>query len=223
MSEGNFNEPILITGCARSGTSLTAGIVHLCGAWGGEMRGPNQYNPKGMFENAAIVNELSKPYLSSIGADPMGQKPLPDTENVPIVQDWHLAVLMRLKDQGYNGEKWFYKGAKMCLFWPVWHAAFPHAKWIIVRRDANQIADSCMRTPFMRAHRHREGWLEWVREHEIRFEQMRENIPNLIEVWPSGILEDYTLASRMTDWCGLKWNASAVQEFVEPQYWNRKE
>ena len=41
-------EPILITGAARSGTSMSAGVVSLCGAWGGELSGPNVYNKKGM-------------------------------------------------------------------------------------------------------------------------------------------------------------------------------
>jgi hypothetical protein len=67
--------PILITGCARSGTSMTAGIVHICGAFGGRMSGPTPNNRKGMFENEEVRNQIVKPYLSSIGADPLGQKP----------------------------------------------------------------------------------------------------------------------------------------------------
>ena len=43
-----MKNPIIITGCARSGTSLTAGVINICGAGGGEMSGATIYNKKGM-------------------------------------------------------------------------------------------------------------------------------------------------------------------------------
>ncbi len=43
--------PIIVTGCARSGTSLTAGVLHLCGAWIGKCTGPTAYKKRGQFEN----------------------------------------------------------------------------------------------------------------------------------------------------------------------------
>ena len=65
--------PILITGCPRSGTSLTAGIINKCEAWGGEMVGPTPHNPKGFFENIGLREKLTKPVLSAMGCDPLGQ------------------------------------------------------------------------------------------------------------------------------------------------------
>ena len=69
-------DPIIITGCARSGTSLIAGTMHLCGAWVGNVTGPTSWNRKGQFENEFIRDRLVKPYLKSINMDPMGQDPL---------------------------------------------------------------------------------------------------------------------------------------------------
>ena len=51
--------PILVTGCARSGTSLVAGIVNICGAFGGVTRPGNPANEKGLFENISI-QEIDK-------------------------------------------------------------------------------------------------------------------------------------------------------------------
>ena len=65
-----LDKPIFITGCARSGSSMTGGIVSLCGAWGGIMSGPTAYNKKGMFENAEIRNTMIKPLLERLGFDP---------------------------------------------------------------------------------------------------------------------------------------------------------
>lgn len=65
--------PIFITGCVRSGTSLTAGIVASCGTFGGITFGPSQYNLKEMYENKKAV----KSFLRSINADSMRQRLLP--------------------------------------------------------------------------------------------------------------------------------------------------
>ena len=46
---------IFITGCARSGTSLNAGIVARSGAWG-------------QYENEEIRDTTSKPILKMLGA-----------------------------------------------------------------------------------------------------------------------------------------------------------
>ena len=98
---------ILITGCARSGTSLVAGIINLCGAFGGKMRPPNVNNKKGMFENTVITQNIVKPFLKSIEADTMGQNPLPDPIKVrrKIISnenDWALRILNVLKEEGYK-------------------------------------------------------------------------------------------------------------------------
>lgn len=75
MKETNLIEksPILITGCARSGTSMVAGVINMCGAFGGSMSGPNHNNAKGMFENARVRNNIVKPYLRQLHVDPLGQ------------------------------------------------------------------------------------------------------------------------------------------------------
>ena len=75
-------EPILITGAARSGTSLTAGIISICGAFGGNTTGSTPYNRNGQFENSHIRNRIVKPYLVRMGVDKLGQYPLPDIKKV---------------------------------------------------------------------------------------------------------------------------------------------
>ncbi len=141
--------PILITGCARSGTSMVGGIINICGAFGGKLYGPTRYNQKGMFENSSIRENVDKTYLKSIHCDPKGQDPLPDTSSLPIPRDWKQKVENIMLKEGYKKGPWFYKGARNCLVWPVWHYAFPEAKWIIVRRRTVDIAESCINTAFM--------------------------------------------------------------------------
>jgi hypothetical protein len=215
--------PILVTGIARSGTSMVAGIINICGAFGGELVGSNLHNQKGMFENSHIREKIVKPYLREINADPLGQNPLPDTDRIPIPNDWQQRIEAVMEEHGYKEGAWFYKEAKMSLMWPVWNYAFPNAKWVIVRRRSPDIVDSCMRTSFMRAFTDREGWFKWIREHERRFSQMYEAGLNIHVIWPERIIHgDYTQMYQLIDWLGLEYKPQEIANFIEPKLWKAR-
>jgi len=226
MANGFKEKPILITGCARSGTSMTAGIVHLCGAWGGQLAGPNDNNKKGMFENLEIRNGVVKPYFRALGVDPLGQKPLPDITKFFGLserqgENWKQKIFSVIDKQGYAGQKWFYKGAKACLFWPLWDKAFPKAKWIIVRRNDEDIINSCLKTGFMRAYNTADGWRKWVEEHKRRFFEMKKYL-NVVEVWPEKMVNgDFSEIQEVIISYGLEWNENAPA-FVSPTLWGGK-
>jgi len=214
--------PILVTGCARSGTSMTAGIINLCGASGGALAGPNPHNRKGMFENGPIKNAVTKDCLRKLGCDAKGQHPLPDTQSVRDLDfPVRSRVLDLMKTQGYASGPWFHKDAKLCLIWPVWHRAFPDAKWIIVRRNTDDIINSCLRTRFMNAFLDRDGWKWWVEQHLLKFEEMISNGLNVKVVWAEDIVRgDQNVISELVDWLGLKWNPE-IDSFIDPTLWNR--
>jgi hypothetical protein len=222
-----IKDPILITGCARSGTSITAGIIHKCGAWGGNLTGPTPHNKKGQFENVVIRQQLVKPFLRSMKCDPLGQRPLPDIENVKLISsqaviDFRWKIRNTIISEGYKeNSTWYYKGAKMCLIWPLWKRMFPNAKWIIVRRNTNAIVHSCMKTSFMRGYRSKKGWMHWVDEHKERFLEMAEAGMDITQIWPSKMIEerDFTEAKRMIANLGLEWNEEAIMNFIEPALW----
>lgn len=227
--------PILITGCARSGTSMVAGVINLCGAFGGNMSGPNKNNEKGMFENVHIRNQILKPYLRKLGVDALGQYPLPDVTKLSIPSDWQSRIERVIRDEGYSGGSWMYKGAKACLTWPVWNYAFPNAKWIIVRRRTGDIVSSCIKTNFMRAFQRkqfqqavdvtneRDGWLWWVHQHEKRFVEMINEGLNCKIIWPERMVHgDYTQIYEMVEWLGLEWK-SEVLNFIDPKLWHSRQ
>lgn len=230
-----MKEPILITGCARSGTSMVAGIINICGAFGGKTFGPNKNNEKGMFENQTIRQAIVKPYFMQINADPLGQYPLPNIKKLAIPLDWKQRVEKAMIHDGYKDGPWFYKGAKMCLHWPVWDYAFPNAKWIIVRRRTGDIANSCLKTGFMKAYsspavqkainvqNERDGWIWWVRQHEKRFVEMIQAGLNCKIVWPERMVDgDYSQMKEMLEWLGLEWK-SEILDFIEPKLWKARQ
>lgn len=219
MSEENTCPPILITGAARSGTSLTAGIVNQCGAFGGIMRAPNEHNRKGMFENIEIVRN-TKSFLSRHGYDSLGQDPLPDTADLPSWDSLRAYVCGVMCSQGLQpGRKWFYKGAKICLLWPLWRDAFPGAKWIIVRRKKEEIVASCSRTSFMTRC---DNWQAWVDHHLRLFDEMRNAGLDVVEVWPSKMVDgDYGEMHEVVSYLGLYWDEDDVRRFVSPELFHR--
>jgi hypothetical protein len=214
---------------------MVAGVVHLSGAFGGNMRGPNSNNQKGMFENAAIGNDIVKPYYRGMNVDPLGQYPLPDIDKLLIPSNWQKDVEHIIASEGYKEGPWFYKGAKMCQHWPVWNYAFPDAKWIIVRRKTPDIIRSCMRTGFMRAFNSManrkavgasdeyDAWLWWVHEHEKRFEEMIREGLNCKQVWPERMVDgNYTQMKEMLEWLGLEPDLSKIMNFIEPKLWKAR-
>jgi len=233
-----IDEPIFITGCARSGTSLTAGIINICGGWGGELCGHTPYNPKGQFENLPIVKGMVKPFLRAHGWDPLGQGPLPDPDKVDKIATkefctrWHARIVNEIVRQGYpTPEKtlgtsgslkpWFYKGAKLCLIWQVWARAFPKAKWLLVYRKDDLTVDSCMRTPFMRKYKTRDGWQKWVNFHWAQFGAMVEAGLNVNFLNSGNLIErDYVSMKIAIETLGLTWKQEKIDEFIEPRIWN---
>ena len=194
------------------------------------MSGPTTWNRKGMFENAVLRNMIVKPMLKEWKVDPLGQEPLPDIEmmrNVAkdslVVGRLRNSVLEVMEFQGYEEGSWFYKGAKMCLMWPLWHAAFPRAKWIIVRRDLPGIVNSCMKTSFMRKRNSVESWTEWVRIHEQRFVEMREAGLDIYEVSSNKLLngEMEEFMGAIKTYLRLCWNEERVNEFIEPALFHK--
>jgi hypothetical protein len=218
--------PIFVTGCPRSGTSIIAATVNRCGAFIGNI------SKRSMYENIRISDEMVKPYLDRMGADKKEQYPLPDLSSISIPTDWKRKVEQIIFDEGYKSGAWMYKGNAMCLMWPVWHYAFPNAKWIIVRRRTPDIVHSCLKTGYMNAFSDEEvrakvnvsseveGWKWWVRQHEQRFVEMITEGLNCKVIWPERMVSgDYQQLYEVLDWVGVEWKNDLLN-FIDPLLWN---
>lgn len=209
------NIPVFVTGIERSGSSLIARIIALCGAFSGKTTG--------MCENVAI-KELMDQYYRSIKADVRGQYPLPTSTQLPIPHNWKDLVEGRLRTEGYTGNPiWMYKGSRLGQTWPVWNYAYPDAKWIIVRRRTGDVIESCLKTGFMNAFgdktiqqlvgvdNERDGWLWWVHQHEKLFTDMIETGLNVKVIWPERMLDgNFQQIHEMLNWIDLPWNTGII-------------
>lgn len=201
--EDKINSPIFVTGVERSGSSIVAKIMKDCGGFSGKITD--------MYENV-LIKELIDKYYDVTGADKRGQDPLPDINKLVILTNWKQKIEDILKEENYQGDcYWVLKGSRLCQTWPIWHYAFPDARWIIVRRRTGDIIESCLKTGYMTAYKDREGWLEWIHKHEKLFVKMIETGLNCKQVWPERMaIGNYEQMKETVEWVGLKWNEDVV-------------
>ncbi len=219
-------QPILITGIPRSGTSMIAASINLCGAFAGEM------SKRGRYSNDRIREEYVKLYLRKLNKDMEGHYPLPN--GFVNVRDWKEQIDAVMYQEGYTEGQWMYKDYRLCLMWQVWNKAYPGAKWVIVRRKTPDIINSCLKTGYMirfksekareavGAKDEREGWLWMVHEYEKRFTEMVQEL-NCIVIWPERMVQgNYDQMHELIDWLGLQWK-DEVLEYINPLLWGSKE
>jgi len=228
MFINNSNNPILITGVQRSGATIIAKIISMCGVYTGKT--------SEMMENDFLKHAIEN-FYRNIEVDTKAQYPLPNTNNLWIPTNWKRQIESKLDLEVVKikeGQSWMFKSSTNCQIWPIWHYAFPNAKWIIVRRRTGDIISSCMKTAYMTAFKEpsilksigvnipQEGWLWWVHEHEKLFVEMIENGLNCKVIWPERmVINDYTQIREMINWLGLRWNDSIV-ETIDPLLYKSK-
>ena len=90
--------------------------------------------------------------------------------------DLRAAVQKVITSQGYPGGRWLFKDGKMILLWQAWSKAFPKAKWIICKRNSDDVVASCLRTRFMRSYSDEQGWFNWIGVHEQHIANMHKSL-----------------------------------------------
>lgn len=222
-----FNSPIFILGLPRSGTSMIAGSIGICGAWtGSTVPGGSPVNPKGFFEHSVIREQVTKPILAGLGCDPLGVRKLPPVAlhaEIPKLAD---AIRGILEKDGYKDDMpWLYKDAKLTLLWPIYKKAFPDAVWLVVRRDIEGFINSCLRTNFMKQHsQERDFWEKFAEAYLLRIEALKDSGARVLEISSPDIIggelgELEKLVSRL----GLTYREKELKEFISPAYWHGRE
>lgn len=206
--------PILITGIPRSGSTMIAATINLCGAFGGEM------SKRGMYSNDRVREEIVKPYLIENGINKNGL--YLTSSNLPFVdiKDWVEKIMI---EEGYQEGNWMFKDSRLSLMWNTWNQVYPNAKWIIVRRRTGDIIQSCMKTKYMIGYDDEKGWLDMVHGYEKKLIALIETCPNHMIIWPERMVQrNYQQIYDMCDWLGMKWNPDALH-FIDSLLWGNKQ
>lgn len=211
-----YKQPILITGVERSGSTIIARVFEVCGAFTGQTNV--------MRENKQI-RALNRAYVN------MNVKgcTMPDLKNINVPTNWKERVDCFLELQGLSKEdSCVLKDAILAQIWPVWHLAYPNAKWIIVRRRTGDILHSCCETAYMKRFKNpvnrkmvgvtseKAGWIWWVHQYEDRFVEMIGANLNCKIVWPERMRDgDFVQMKEVVEWAGLEWNDAEVKKMAK--------
>lgn len=220
-----FEKPILVTGAARSGTSMVAGLLAQMGAWTGPTTPGSFHNINGFFENRDIKVVSTYRLLKEAGFDRIGQRPIPPV-NVAIMPTFDLReeVARIIRSQGYVGKRqWLFKDAKLLLCQEAWIRAFPKATWVICKRKDEETLRSITRTRFMQANLRNEAERqEWLDIHKERIYKL------LYSGAQCYVLDTDKIAKRdLSDFSfvcselGLNFDEPAIRSFIVPEVWAR--
>jgi hypothetical protein len=217
------DKPIFVLGLARSGTSLIAGALEICGAWLGRTVPGGPENPRGFFESVVLREHVNKRILSGLGCDPLGVEKLPDLHKLPVIPQLPGIIIKCIQAEGYKkNRRWLFKDAKLSLLWPIYRAAFPKAQWIIVRRNVEDIIRSCLRTHFMIYHSADSSfWRRWADEYLFRLDKLKESDVWWREIWPDDLVRgNLTALCQIVHDLKLEWKYPDVKTFIDPVYWH---
>lgn len=207
-----MTEPIFITGIERSGSSLIARIMELCGVFMGKVNN--------MYENIALQSLCNEYIRNSMENGEL----FPITNNLSIPVWWENEVKEILSTfEGYKSGVWMFKDAQLARMWPIWHYAFPNARWVVVRRKTPDIIHSCVNTAYMNKFKdeknlekvnaitEEDGWKWWIHQCEDKFVEMIERGLDVKQVWPERMVDnDYRQISQMLRWLDLKWTDKII-------------
>jgi hypothetical protein len=222
----NQDSPILITGVQRSGASIIARTIASLGVFTGKC---NKLTENVNFK--LLLNDLYKNNKCPINA----QYPLINNSLLSIPKNWRNVVQYYMSIDGYKSDqKWLYKNHRILQTWRIWKEIYPDAKWIIVRRNTNDIIDSCIQTHYMNAFKNPfnlkkvnakdeyEGWLWWIYKHKDLITELTASGIDYKIIWPEKMLfGDYTQMKEIVEWIGFQWNDQIIN-ITNPLFYKRR-
>jgi hypothetical protein len=137
---------VCVAGMHRSGTSVTAGLLHACGVLMGE-RGsfldPARDNPLGYWEDQRFT-ALNEAVLGARGG---GWDTPPDLtpgwERSPELLELREAASTLLESRGADRDAWWgFKDPRATLTFPFWKLLVPHLRLVVCLRNPLEVAHS---------------------------------------------------------------------------------
>jgi hypothetical protein len=137
-----LDQSLLVCGMHRSGTSLTASLLHAAGVrLGDRLLGANHGNERGHFEDLDIY-EFHQAVLRSNG---LGTEGFVAGGTVAVPESLEPIGRRLAADRARGGGVWGWKEPRTVLFLDYWEAILPAARYVFVFRRPWEVVDSLFR------------------------------------------------------------------------------
>ena len=196
----------------RSGTSATTGLLSYFDiTLGKALINPNDENPKGFFENRAIL-DLNKKILSTANSNwddyHFNLKNIKHSQLKAWVTEAHEV----LKQEFFDNENFAIKDPRLCLLLPIWQEALEkfntHIKVIIVNRHPSAVAASLeTRNGF----RNQKSLLLWAK-YTLSLEFSSRGHERLLIQYPASFLKTSKLISEIKKFTKLTISDAQLQK-----------
>jgi len=140
MNKGNIshaNQPIIVMGMYRSGTSIAANVVQVWGAFGGdadELAKGDLRNPRGYWQNHALERFCAQ-LCADIGVDYWHESFSELARLKASVPRYRSKAQALMEQMQSAGTTWFWKEPKLTVLLPFWKQIWPAATHIITVRN----------------------------------------------------------------------------------------
>jgi hypothetical protein len=207
----SIDSPICIIGMHRSGTSMVAQLLNLCGLNLGpedKLLGPSPNNAMGHFEHTGFL-EIDDGLLKHFG----GSWDNPPILNSGWEKDPSLRYLVEkaetLVETFADKAPWGWKEPRTTFLLPFWQKLLPDLRYIICIRNPLEVARSLEKRDGMSMPAAAQLWSQYTREAI----QNTEGRPRIITFYEDYFGNPAGEVTRVAKFCGLE----AVEEFSRAQ------
>ncbi len=214
--------PVLITGMHRSGTSMVARLLNLCGLYLGSEESllkPAKDNPDGYWESAEIV-KINDELLQFGGRDWRGPAPTysPDFSKRPEIAPFRYRAQKALQPLRSQSQKWGWKDPRTCLTLSFWRELVSESELkliVCVRNPLDVIASMEARGQF------EEGivWFRIWQSYYRSLQKQAEDLPILFTHYDTFFFDGAAELDRLSKWAGLHVSRRTLKEactFIKP-------
>lgn len=207
-------DPILIAGPPRTGTTMTAGLLHYHGVWVGRSRTTMYPGTNSDFgsENRDI-KKILKHYARSLGCGHWE----------PSFPDFGSDLPFKKQIEHFVPEDapWLVKTSLCLMFWEFWVVAYPKARWVFPMRDTLKIIDSMNRHPGMAKHPDKEK-RQYIASLLRCYAKIQDAGAKHIFVDVEGLADrDPDVLSDLFAFLEIKPNDEVIQDWIKPNMLKR--
>jgi len=204
-------DPILIAGAPRSGTTMLAGLLHHHGVWVGRARTTRYPDTNVQFgsENQDIKNVM-KNIAHHIHYDNW-DTPLPDYNCTAC--DY---TQKRIERYVPDDVRWLVKTSWVLIFCDLWMEMYPDALWVFPTRAPQKILESMNRHPGMRRRpdKQKKRFINALQQRQSDISSRVRDYINLdVDAF---IQQENNEVERLFDFLGMELDSGIVDNWIEP-------